>query len=466
MTVLNRQASNVRLGTRQVARVYAGSNLVWPAPMNAFLLNTGTWVFVWTPNTPDLQIVNDVRFRAFVRDDSVEAASSRIIAGQQVGVSGMAWRFGQTYNNSFFALLAYPTGANTPQMTLVAPTRTLMGLTPPGVDRYVEGIATGIHPTSTALTLRAQAGTSEDGITWSPVGAQGAAVAANSLSFPPTNQLRINPTGWLGRIYWVTMEEINRAQLRFSAELTNNYLSTPDTSEFQAANPGDLDVVWRLDPSSWRPATLAELGGRYLTSGPNRSWRVTLSSVGGITLLCSFDGVLAGSTVTAGANIPAVSGPLWLRVTRVASTGVCNFYTAPDNAIEPTVWTQFGTANRASTPGPLFTGVSPLTIGGIGGATTSFTGYIRRFIMRNGIAGPVLLDVNESHAKADTPTSFLAASGQLISTVGPTLIMTPIPDRLVFRFDADDWLGGNSFVGLLDGRTWTLSAINGISRPS
>jgi hypothetical protein len=411
---------------------------------------------VSTPDAPDLDILGDVRLTAKVRDDSTESTTSRITAMKSnAATSVLSWRFGQTYTNAWNGAIGYPSGTPAPQVIVQAALRTVLGLTPPGTDRYVGTVLTGVDP-GAALTLRGQIIQSVDGSAWTNVGGQSTAIAANTMSGRTATPLVIG-TSVQGRVYWAQMEAINRVRPTFPG-IAGNYLYVNDAPEL---NTPDFEIVVRLNLATWRPSVNQDFFNKYATANDQRQWRLLISGSGALTMFKTSDGI--GTATLAGSPIPdpGPNATLWVKITKTDKAVA--FYWAPDQVNEPTTWTGSGTGTLNSAL--MFVGTSPVFVGQLNSSTTNpITGYVRRAIYRATVGGPAVLDIDDQSAKAGVAT-FVARTGQTVTVVqsAGVTVLQPIPDAIIWRFDAADYPGGGA-LSYTDprGRTWTLSAANAI----
>jgi len=412
--------------------------------------------YVSTPDANDLVMDGDVRWTCRVRDDSTETTTSRLItAKQDRNAARLDYRLGHTYLTGT-NVTGYPTGLASPQIVAAVGVRSAIGTTPPGADVYIGADLVGVNPGSQALTLRGQFLRSTDGTTWTNVGALGAAVRADTLSYNGPDPLNVG-LWWLGRIYWSQIETRNRARLVFPG-VVGNYLGVPDAANLDIT--GDVEIVARL--------TFNDIGatnqGVVSKHGAYTLYLNVATAVGAIFFFADAPGtsVFASST-----SHGFVSGQTyWVKMTRAVATGLVSFYKANDSPTEPTTWTAIGTQTPAGSAGKtIAVSAYRVDIGQRYDGALPFTGRIARGIVRNGIAGTVVLDVSENNAgKLVTATTFVATTGQTvtISTTPPHAIVQPQPDRVVWRFDANDYPGtGTSYVDPR-GRTWTLSAAGAI----
>ena len=170
---------------------------------------------------------------------------------------------------------------------------------------------------------------------------------------------------------------------------TTNYAMTADAARLDIT--GDIEIVWYGSLVDWTSGAVQGLLSKYETSGNNRSYALAVSQVGRPLLSWTTNGL--GSTqvlVTGTAGIPAVDGSaIWLKATLDVNNGAgsyeAKFYTSTDGL----TFTLLGsTVTGAATS--IYAGASSLKIGQW--TTTPATGTMRRAIVRNGIAGPVVAE--------------------------------------------------------------------------
>lgn len=123
-----------------------------------------------------------------------------------------------------------------------------------------------------------------------------------------------------------------------------------------------------------------------------------------------------GITGVSSAVIPYVDNQVfWVKVNRQVSDGRVRYFTAPNQESIPTVWSQLG-ADAFSNPGvPVPNTTRPTILGSYGDSMVSqqMNGTLRRFIIRDGIDGPILLDIDEANAEGQAgETEFRATTLQ------------------------------------------------------
>ncbi|MFI8299983.1 hypothetical protein ACIGCZ_29065 [Streptomyces nigra] len=219
-------------------------------------------------------------------------------------------------------------------------------------------------------------------------------------------------------------------RLLFPEDPTGARATTPSSTSLNIS--GNLDArieVWLRD---WRTGTEVELFGKYLTTGNQRSWQLSLSPAGGLSLRASTDGGAVASFLSSEEVPVPPSGRLALRVTRVNATGVVTFYTAPSISGP---WTQLGNTTTTAT-GAIFASTAPLTVGDID--TLSFTapdGAVYCAQLRDGIDGTLVADADFSVPDAGV-SSFVDSTGHTWTVSGGAVITAR---RTRFTGEYSDW---------------------------
>jgi hypothetical protein len=156
----------------------------------------------------------------------------------------------------------------------------------------------------------------------------------------------------------------------------------------------------------------------------------------------------------------------WIKVTLDVDNGAggktVRFFYAADQPTEPTSWTQLGTDVTTAGTTSLPAVTSPLYAGFTDG-TTSFLGKSYRAIVRNGIGGTTVADIDFTRLSTGAETSFTATTGQTVTinratsgrkaavVVRPTILLGTddyfeVPDSASLNFGASDqfsvvWVG-------------------------
>ncbi len=189
---------------------------------------------------------------------------------------------------------------------------------------------------------------------------------------------------------------------------SGNYLSVPDEAALDLT--GDFEIVFKLTPTTWTPGS----GVYYLYDKADTSYAVRLDASGGIR-------VFVNSSSYVSSALPFADGDTgWIKVTRRQSDGRIQVLTAPDAAQEPATFTQLGSDLSGHTSAININGVAPRIGGRVSGGST-FSGVYDRIIVRDGIDGTEVLDINPA-ADIDTSsdpdagqTSFTATTGQTVT---------------------------------------------------
>ena len=112
--------------------------------------------------------------------------------------------------------------------------------------------------------------------------------------------------------------------------------------------------------TDWTPSAVSTLVAKWLSTGNQQSWNMSVITTGVLRFQYSTDGA-SGTIATADSSVaPTVADgeSLWVRVTRVKSTGVHTFYTSADGV----TWTQLGTTATAGAGAAMFSGSANLQL--------------------------------------------------------------------------------------------------------
>jgi hypothetical protein len=218
----------------------------------------------------------------------------------------------------------------------------------------------------------------------------------------------------------------------------NNYLSTPDAAALDIT--GDIDLRAYVAMDNWAPSAVSIWIGKYQLTDNQRSYSLGMNSSNGVQLRVSADGttgIFAESTVAL--SIPN-GVARWIRATRVAATGVCQFFTSTDG----TTWTQLGT-DVTVTSGNIFVSTTEIQIGAQTNIAIAQAQKIYRAQILDGIDGTTVLDVDTSVITTGAATSFTAVTGQTVSilrnTSGRKTVAVTQPTWL---FGTDDYMEVNN----------------------
>ena len=185
--------------------------------------------------------------------------------------------------------------------------------------------------------------------------------------------------------------------------VTSNYASAPDSAALDIT--GDIDLRAKVALDDWTPAATANLISKNQAGAP--TYYLNVQTTGALRLMISLNGTaetIATSTVV---NTIPDGTTKWVRATRVASTGVVQFFTSDDGS----TWTQLG-ADVSTTSGNIAATTAFLEIGTTGfGGGAGFRGKFFRAQVLNGIGGTTVFDANfETGITTNLPTSFTESS--------------------------------------------------------
>ncbi|MET7321338.1 hypothetical protein [Streptomyces sp. NPDC005549] len=193
---------------------------------------------------------------------------------------------------------------------------------------------------------------------------------------------------------------------------TENGLTTPGSTAFAV---GDLDL--RLDAALdvWASRDLA---GRYLPTGDNRAWCLTVAETGQLALYWTPIGILESRiTVFSTVPVPAYHGQrLAVRVTLDVDNGKggyeARFYTG--RTVDDTDWEPLGDPVVGPSTTAVFDGIADIELGRvISLAGNPMGGRLYAFRLLNGIGGTVVASMDAADA---TPGDTVFTSGGLVWT--------------------------------------------------
>ena len=192
--------------------------------------------------------------------------------------------------------------------------------------------------------------------------------------------------------------------------LAGDYIWTADKAALRVT--GDIEIVARVASSTW--SSNENFVTRWGSPGAQAFAFQAISS--SVRFFISTDGTNAlGALATANHGFTAGT-PYWVKVTRRASDGRVQFFTAPDSASEPSSWTQLGADVTLSAGSSIFAAAAPLELGSQqGGTVTRLSGGVFRAIVRSGIGGTTVADFNAANATAFGLPSDGVGNGWLIA---------------------------------------------------
>lgn len=207
--------------------------------------------------------------------------------------------------------------------------------------------------------------------------------------------------------------------------VAGNYFSTPDS--VAASVTGDIDIDVCVAPDDWTPVDYHNFISKWV--GATYDYTFQFDTTGGKLLFAGSSGGFAGiSSVGTGFTDRSTH---WVRVTRIASTGLIKFYTSEDGA----AWAQLG-SDVAGADGAITDSAVAVGVGGNSSGPTSFPGKMYRARIYNGIresGGTLAVDFDPS--RWTSGTTFPAATGETWTINSTGSKPAQIVDRPSLLFD-------------------------------
>ena len=213
----------------------------------------------------------------------------------------------------------------------------------------------------------------------------------------------------------------------------------------------DLEIVARVEASSWRPTALNMIVNKFNFSPIQYSYSMYINTTGNIRLGWSSTGDSATSnrdTASPTAIPVPSSGALWLKATLDVDNGsggyTVSFWYAPDQTMEPvSSWVSLGTVTATNCTS-IYAGTAPVQIGDQDSVSHSspFSGRIYQVLVRNGIASayPVLNADFTRQVQFSTSFRELSIYQGLITVGGTGARVERLRDiEIVFRIALDTY---------------------------
>jgi hypothetical protein len=203
-----------------------------------------------------------------------------------------------------------------------------------------------------------------------------------------------------------------------------NYVSTPDAASLDIV--GDLDLRIELQPTDFTSAQ--SLVSKYLTTGNQRSYRLTLNATGNLVFSWSVTGSSTISIHTStvpidnnGIDFEADGGAIKVEMDVVdGANKTTRFYTSPTIGGS---WTQLGATVTSAGNTSIFAGTAVLEIGAVNaGALEQYTGSVTKMELRNGIGGTLVANPDFTVQDAGI-TSFADSTGKTWTVNGTVEIV-------------------------------------------
>lgn len=249
--------------------------------------------------------------------------------------------------------------------------------------------------------------------------------------------------------------------------VSNCYVSVADAANLDIT--GDIEFVVKAQLEDWTPSSSAGLFWRD-NGDPNRGTYFYVNNAGKLGMRWFPTGSAASSIIaTSSVAMPANDGETWwVKATLDVDNGAggydVKFYYAADDGTntEPATWTQLG----ATQTGGSTTSLPAVTAAAASGAGAPGTGAFSlfRLIMRNGIGGSTVLDVNTAtDVTSGSATSFTATSGQTVTVHrGTSGRKTVLVTRPCLLFGTDDYcsIADNDLLDFTATDSFTVGVIH------
>lgn len=243
----------------------------------------------------------------------------------------------------------------------------------------------------------------------------------------------------------------------YTSAVSGNNATAPNTAVLRCST--DFEIIFRVAADDWTPAATQALVSKFTVA--NQGYEVFLNTAGTLALIMR----IAAADVTATSTVaPTISDgqAMWLRVTRVSSTGIVSFYTAPDQDNVPTAWTLLG-ATVASTTGAVTTGSTSFVVGERPDNTRSAAAKFWRVIIRNAVDAVNPVNGADFDFSANTSQSSFVATGGTVtinrSATGRKSVA--YMGRPLWLFGTDDYMtvADNDNLDMVAASSFTVMAV-------
>ena len=208
----------------------------------------------------------------------------------------------------------------------------------------------------------------------------------------------IGPVGYVG------------ANALFSPVVAGNYASSPDAAALDIT--GDLSMWGKIRSSDYTSGATQYIGGKYTTTGNQRSYNFYVSATGELGISLSNDGTAATTVVSTTLLSSVVSDgvDVYVGATRRDSDNRIQFW----YSLNGTTYTQLGT-DVTHTTTDIYSSTAVITVAAVSNVG-HFNGSVYRFSVWNGLrdfnagtGGTLAFDAN-FEAQATGTTSFIESS--------------------------------------------------------
>lgn len=189
----------------------------------------------------------------------------------------------------------------------------------------------------------------------------------------------------------------------WASGVASNYCSTPNATANQIIN--DIEIIVKFELNALTAA--GSIVGKW--GGTTCSFDIYYNANNTVTFYTSTDGATLGGTISSSLGI-TINTPIWLKVTRVKSSGTESFYTSTDGVN----WTAKGSGIRIANQS-LYNSTQSVTIGADNlGANNPITVKVYRATIANSIGGTPVVDFNPASYSASTSqTAWTSSTGEV-----------------------------------------------------
>lgn len=192
-----------------------------------------------------------------------------------------------------------------------------------------------------------------------------------------------------------------------------NTLTVPDEAALDIT--GDIDIRVRLALDDWTAGTDRAFLSKFTGSGAY-SYEFSMASTDRLRFFWSVDGTAQLNETCSAALTVADGETLWVRVTMDVDTGASNYAVTFYQSSDGSTWDQVGNVESGAAATSIFAGAADVHVmARTTSGTRSSTGSLYRAIVKDGIDGTTVLDVDTSVLTDGSATSFTATTGQTVT---------------------------------------------------
>jgi hypothetical protein len=201
--------------------------------------------------------------------------------------------------------------------------------------------------------------------------------------------------------------------------VTGNFLSVPDEAALDIN--GDIDIRLRVALDDWTPSVVNRLVTKFSSAAGNYSYQFSIGTSGLLRLSWSANGTAVISKDATAATGLADGSVKWVRATLDVDNGASGndvkFFLSDDGI----AWTQLGATVTTATATSIYSGNANLKVGAFQDAGVEpVVGKVYRAVVKNGIDGTTVLDIDTSVITSGSVTSFTALTGQTVTIARST----------------------------------------------